>query len=137
MNTLFEIHSGLRWLILLLAALALIRLAVGLFAAQAYDRAATLLMRLLAAAIGIQMLIGLIYLIWNGIDADYWPTGRFIHAIVMFVAGYVVGDLPRRWRDAPPVTRYRNDLVVVIVALVIIFVGISALPGGNTGRWDM
>lgn len=134
MDTLFRIHSDLRWLVVILGILAIIRLAIGLFGRQPYDRWARLSTLLFSISIDIQVLVGFVYLIWQGIEHDLWPRERFEHMAVMIVA-LIIAHLPMRWRNALPITRYRNDLVAVIVALIVIFVGVVALPGG-TARWE-
>lgn len=133
MSTLFRIHSDLRWIIVLLAIAAIARLAVGVFARQQYDRSSRLLTLLFSISVDIQVLIGLIYFIWQGIEHSLWPRERFEHMIVMIVAA-IVAHLPARWRKAPEATRYRNDLLVVLATIAIIFVGVVLLPGG-TARW--
>lgn len=134
MSMLFRIHSDLRWIIVLLAIAAIVRLAVGLFGRQKYDRSSRLLTLLFSISVDIQVLIGLIYFIWQGIEYDLWPRERFEHMAVMIVAA-IVAHLPARWRNAPELVRYRNDLLVVLATIVIIFVGVVLLPGG-TARWE-
>ena len=134
MSTLFRIHSDWRWLIVLLAVAAVIRLAVGLFGRQEYDRSARILTSLFAISIDIQVLLGLAYMIWQGIENDLWPRYRFEHLVVMVIAA-IVAHLPSRWRNAPELTRYRNDLLAVLAVIVIIFVGVVLLPGG-VNRWE-
>ena len=86
MSTLFRIHSDWRWIIVLLAVAAVIRLAVGLFGRQEYDRSARILTSLFAISIDIQVLLGLAYMIWQGIENDLWPRYRFEHLVVMVIA---------------------------------------------------
>ena len=136
MDTLFRIHSDLRWLIVAVAVLAAIRLAVGWLRRESiYDRASSMLMQLFAIGVDVQVLVGLVYFIWSGLDVEggYWPRERFEHLVVMLIAAGVA-HLPRRWRSAPAPLRYRNDALAVIAVLVIVFVGVVLLPGG-TNRW--
>lgn len=134
MDTLLDIHSGVRWLIVLIAVVTFARLAIGYFGRQPYDRSARGLMMLFSTSIDIQVLLGLIYLLWSGIDNDYWPRDRFEHMAVMLVA-LVIAHLPMRWRKTPDPLRYRNEMMVVLVVLAVIFVGVVTLPGG-TARWE-
>ncbi|NLF74815.1 MAG: hypothetical protein GX573_03895 [Chloroflexi bacterium] len=134
MDTLFRIHSDLRWLLVAVAVLAVIRLVIGWLRRESpYDPISRSLMLLFSIGLDIQVLVGLIYFIWNGIDADYWPRQRFEHLVVMLIAAGVA-HLPRRWRSAPAPVRYRNDALTVLAVLVIVFVGVILLPGG-TNRW--
>lgn len=134
MSTLYRIHSDWRWIIVLLAVAAVIRLAIGLFGRQEYDRSSHILTLLFRISVDIQVLLGLIYFIWHGVENDLWPRYRFEHLAVMIVAA-IVAHLPTRWRNAPEIIRYRNDLLVVLATMVIIFVGVVLLPGG-VDRWE-
>lgn len=134
MSTLYRIHSDWRWIIVVLAIVAAARLAVGLFGRQPYDRSSRILMMLFGISIDIQVLIGLVYFLWQGIENDLWPRYRFEHMVVMIVAAFVA-HLPARWRSAPDLIRYRSDLLVVLATTVIIFVGVLLLPGG-INRWE-
>lgn len=135
MSTLFDMHSGFRWVVVVIAALTVIRLVIGLLGRQSYDRSSSLLMTLFNTSLDIQGLLGLIYLIWNGIDAGYWPRERFEHLAVTFFAIFIA-HLSKRWANAPDAKRYRNDLVVVLVAMALIVIGVLLLPGGSA-RWEM
>ncbi|NLE52672.1 MAG: hypothetical protein GX613_14845 [Chloroflexi bacterium] len=134
MSTLYRIHSDWRWIIVLLAVAAIVRLAIGLFGRQEYDRSSRILTLLFSISVDIQVLIGLVYFVWQGIENDLWPRYRFEHLAVMVVAA-IVAHLPARWRGAPEITRYRNGLLVVLATMVIIFVGVVLLPGG-VNRWE-
>ncbi len=134
MSTLYRIHSDWRWIIVVLAIVAVARLAVGLLGRQPYDRSSRILTRLFGISVDIQVLIGLVYFLWQGIENDLWPRYRFEHMVVMIVAA-AVAHLPARWRSAPDLIRYRNDLLVVLATMVIIFVGVLLLPGG-INRWE-
>jgi cytochrome c oxidase subunit IV len=133
-TTLFDLHSYLRWLVVLIAVAAIVRLALGLFREDAYDRASRALTLLFSIAIDVQVLVGIVYLIWNGSKYDYWPRERFEHMAVMLGA-LGLAHLPSRWKNSPSSLRYRNDLLVVVVVLALIFVGVVLLPGGMD-RWE-
>lgn len=133
MSTLFRAHSDLRWLVVLVGLVLLVRLAIGLAQRQPYDKLARYLMLGFTTLVDIQVLLGLIYFIWNGIDASYWPRQRFEHLVIMLVAAGIA-HLPRRWAEAPSLIRYRNNLLVVTATLVMIFVGVIVLIGGMD-RW--
>jgi cytochrome c oxidase subunit IV len=133
-TTLFDLHSYLRWLVVLIAVAAIVRLALGLFRKDAYDRSSRVLTLLFSIAINVQVLVGIVYLIWNGSKYDYWPRERFEHMAVMLGA-LMLAHLPSRWKNRPSSLRYRNDLLVVVVVLALIFVGVVLLPGGMD-RWE-
>ncbi len=134
MSTLFRIHSDLRWLLVLVALITVIRLALGLFGRQPYARSSRMLMLAFGILVDVQVLVGLIYFVWNGARDDFWPRYRFEHMAVMLVALFVA-HLPVRWRTAPDAIRTRNDLLTVIGVLALVFVGVLVLVGG-INRWE-
>jgi hypothetical protein len=123
-NTLFDVHRDLPLLIVLVGLIALVWFIVRWRQRKPYDRASGLLMMAFTRLLEIQMLLGLIYLIWNGIDADYWPAKRFGHMAVMIVVVFFA-HLPDRWSDVADSLRYRNNILVLISALLLGFVGVS------------
>ncbi|HEX3053264.1 MAG TPA: hypothetical protein VHP83_21580 [Aggregatilineaceae bacterium] len=136
MDTLFRIHGEVRWLILIVAAITVIYLVTRWLQKKPYDQRATFLTTLFGVTLDIQMLLGLIYFVWSGIDWDYWPRQRFEHLAVMFVA-VGIAHMPRRWQTQADTVRYRNAIAVIIAVLVLIVVGILLLPGGSSSyRWD-
>lgn len=133
MNTLFEIHSGVRWLIVLVAVIAVIWLVVRWLQRKPYDRSSSMMMMVFTRLLEIQMLLGVVYLIWNGLDADFWPRYRFEHLAVMLVAVFIA-HLPERWKNASDLIRYRNNVMIIVVTLAVIIAGVVLLPGN---RWEM
>ncbi len=136
MDTVYRIHSDVRWLVLLVAVLTLIYFVVRWLQKKPYDKRAASLTTLFGITLDLQMLLGLIYFVWSGIDWDYWPRQRFEHLAVMFMA-VGIAHLPRRWQNRADSIRYRNAVVVIVAVLVLIVVGILLLPGGSSSyRWD-
>jgi hypothetical protein len=130
---LFDLHSGFRWIVVLLGIVAAIRMIVGLVAHQPYDKSAKMLMRLYSTAFDIQVLIGLIYFIWSGTKYDIWPRYRWEHATGMII-GLIILHLAVRWRKAVDSIRYRNDLAVIVVSLFMVYTAVVLLPMGME-RW--
>ena len=132
MGTLLKIHGDVRWVIVLVALIAVIRLVWGLLREKSYDRLTQMSMMAFSTVIDIQVLLGLIYFIWNGAKDGYWPTYRFEHAITMAIA-VMIAHLPMRWRTAAAPIRFRNDLAAVLVTMLVIVIGVARLPGSD--RW--
>ncbi|NLX08341.1 MAG: hypothetical protein GXY36_01650 [Chloroflexi bacterium] len=134
-SDLFRIHSDFRWLVVLLALIALLRLVVGVVRRDAFDRFAVISLRAYTIALDIQFLIGVIFIIWSEIDTGSGFTRhRIEHAVVMLIA-VIVAHLPERWKASSAPTRYRNTLLAAIGSLLIIFAGVILLPGGSA-RWE-
>jgi hypothetical protein len=131
MDILLTVHSIIRWVIIAVAIVAIVRFAlvwVGRMAAGSADR------RLMSAFSGLldtQALLGLIYLVLSALGGGGLPRERIEHAITMILA-IIVGHLPMRWRDAEGTIRARNNLLAIVVALILIYIGVARLPGGWT-----
>lgn len=75
----------------------------------------------------VQLLFGLILLFVSG-----FVRYRLEHAFTMVIA-IVLVHMARRWRDAPDTIRFRNNFLVILVAMLLIFVGVYVLPQGWLG----
>lgn len=134
MSVVLTIHSIVRWLIVLVAVAALIKFAWGWWQKQAYDRTANALASAFAGLMDTQALLGTLFFIWNGmaLENGFSLRYRWEHLGLMTVA-VIISHLPARWKKSADEIRYRNGLIVIIVALVLVVVGISSLPGN---RWQ-
>jgi hypothetical protein len=132
MSILLSIHSLVRWLIVIVALVAIIKFALGWLrggAFQAMDRG---LASGFSGLVDLQVTLGIIYMIWNGLAAGTgFPGYRILHGVIMIIAA-VFAHLPVRWKDAEDKIRFRNSLFVVLDVLIIVFIGIAQLPGGLT-----
>jgi hypothetical protein len=123
---LFNLHSGVRWLVVLITLVALVKLILGLVQKQPYDTLTQRIMMAFSGIISLQWLIGIIlFLVMNSFSVGY----RWEHAVTMTIA-VAVSHMHRRWKDAPDAIRYRNSLIIVIVVLVLVFIGVARLPQG-------
>ena len=129
MATLLMFHSSVRWLIVLVAFAVIIKFTIGAFGGGAFKPMDRGLSAGFSGLMDLQVLLGLIYFLWNGLAASTWPAYRFEHLAVMLVAA-VVAHLPARWKNAPDKLRFRNALLAVLFALFFVYVGVSLLPRG-------
>jgi hypothetical protein len=127
MNILLTIHSYLRWLIMIVALVAAVKFALGWLRGGTFKGMDRGLASGFSGLIDLQVTLGIIYLIWNGLAGEGFPMFRIEHAIAMIIAA-VVAHLPVRWKDADDKTRFRNSLFVVLDVLIIIFIGLAFLP---------
>jgi hypothetical protein len=129
MSIVLQLHSLNRWLIIIVAVLTVTRLC---FLWIRKGNMGTNDLRLVNAfngLLGIQMVLGLVYLVWAGIVGWSLPVFRLIHAGIM-LAAITVGGLPERWHKAQSPHVVRNSLLAVIGTLVLIYIGVASLPGG-------
>ena len=118
-----------RWIVVIITVVALIKLIMGLVQNSAYDALTARIMKFFSIGIDIQWLIGIILIIIYGTTISFGVRHIWEHAAVMTVA-VILGHLPARWKNADDRTRYRNSLLIVIVVLALVFVGVALLPQG-------
>jgi hypothetical protein len=124
------IHSLVRWLVLVVAAAAIVKFAIGWLRGGRYDGMDRGLSAGFAGLMDLQMLLGLVMLFGQGFFGELgFPRYRIEHTVMMVLA-VVVGHLPRRWKNAPAAVRHRNSLICILVALALVIAGIAVLPGG-------
>jgi hypothetical protein len=124
-------HSWNRWLIIVVAVLAVIRLLMLLRREGNAQRLELVLVSGFANLLGLQMILGLVYLLWSGFAGAGFPAYRFLHAGIMVFA-VITGEQSRRWKEAPVALYARNSLLCIGGALLLIFIGVASLPGGWT-----
>jgi hypothetical protein len=132
MSILLTIHSINRWLITLAALALIIRLILGLNRKLPFDKSATALTSAFSGLMDLQMLLGILFLVLDGLAKTGFPLYRWEHAIIMIMA-VMVAHLPAIWKNKADAVRTRNTLIAVSVSLLIVFIGI--LPLGGWIRW--
>lgn len=129
MQTLFYLHSGLRWVVVLLALLLLVWTLLAWRTNRTEDALTSPLLSAYSAVLGIQVVVGLIYLIWMGAAGAGYPLYRIEHLVTMLVATAIAG-IAARWKNAPIPERARNTFLAVLVSLILVYVGVMRLPQG-------
>lgn len=129
MNILLMVHSILRWFILLVAAVAVVKFALGWLQGGEFKGMDRGLSSAFSGLMDLQVTLGLIFLLWSGFAGVGFPAFRIEHGIAMLLAA-VVGHLPARWKNTDSKRRFRNTLFAIIGAILLVIVGISLLPGG-------
>ena len=132
MQILLMIHSILRWLIVIAAVIVSVKFALGWLRGGAFQKIDRGLVSGFSGLVDLQVMLGIIFLIWNGLAGAGFPMFRIEHAVTMFVAA-VVAHLPARWKNADDKTRFRNSLFIILDTLIIIFIGVARLPKGWGG----
>ena len=120
------IHGEFRWLIVILALAVIIKFAIGLIQKKEYSRMDRGLMSGLVGLIDLNFLMGIILLISLGFDSRV----RLEHAGTMFVV-VLLAHSNAAWRKSEDSAKlFRNNLILVIVLLVLIFAAVSLLIPG-------
>jgi hypothetical protein len=123
------IHSVLRWVILAVAVIAMIKFLIGWLRHSQFQGMDRGLMSGFSGLLDMQATIGIVLLLWSGFTGLGFPRYRLEHGLIMILAA-VVAHLSARWKNAEDAIRYRNYLFLILASLVLIVIGISVLPGG-------
>lgn len=134
-RVLFTLHSWLRWLVLLVAVAAFVKHLIGLLNKQPYDKAASGLKSAFSGLMDLQVTLGLVFLFtnWSIFSAQAGgglPRIQIEHLVVMVIAA-VVAHLVGRKKDQPDLARYKNNLIGIVVAVLLVLAGIFTLGAGR------
>lgn len=120
------LHGGIRWLIVLVALIGLIRFGLAWAMSGNYTKKDRILMSTFTGLIDLNLLLGLILLISGGFS----PTYRIEHAGTMIIA-LVIAHIPASWRKREShENKFRNNFLVILAVSILIYFGVSALPTG-------
>lgn len=127
MEFLTQIHSAVRWLVLLAGVAASVKFAAGLIRKAAYTRADRTLGTVYSGILDIQALLGLILLVGLTVQGGGLPpTNRILHALAMFFA-VAAAHQTARWREAADARKFRNGLLAYGLSLALILLGIAVI----------
>lgn len=137
-NLILGLHSLNRWLIVAIGLAAIVILAIRLANKGSFDGPSRGLTAAFSGLMDLQMLLGLIYFIWNGLAMHMlFAFGtplirhRWEHLFIMVLA-VAAAHQPSRWKDKPDPLRLRNTLIAIVVSMALIVVGMLAL---GASRW--
>ena len=128
MDILFMLHTVVPLFILLVAVIAIVKFTLGWLRGGEFKGMDRGLTSGFSGLMDLQILLGIIYLLWNGFAEEGFPAFRIEHAITMIIAA-VVAHLPARWKNADDKTRFRNNLFAVSASVVLVLIGVSFLIG--------
>ena len=130
MEILLKSHAHFRWLVVLVAIIAL---AVFLLTwlQQKESRLDRTLMAIFLGCLDLQWLMGLILFIWiattSGLSRLHWE-----HAVTLTLA-LALGHFSAKWKRSPAPLRARNYFFVLLGVILLIVVGVGRYPNG----WPM
>jgi mono/diheme cytochrome c family protein len=125
MNFLFHAHTGLRFLVLLAAAVALVYYALGVASKRPWTKGARVLGAVFTGLLDLQILVGVVLVLAGG----NWYPAMWGHVVMMVVAAAVAHVLLAKNRKRPE-PGHQLPFVAVFVALVCIVGGIFAIGRG-------
>jgi hypothetical protein len=127
MDFILTLHGLIRWLVAIAGIIAIIKFAFGWLSKADYKPIDKRIMTLFTTSLDINLLLGLILLFGLG---GGFPANRLEHATTMILA-VITAHLSAIWRKSPnSAVKFRNNLIVVLIALLLIFMGVMRLRGG-------
>ncbi|HEX2906908.1 MAG TPA: hypothetical protein VHO69_08615 [Phototrophicaceae bacterium] len=126
-----HLHSLVRWLLVIVTVVVLVKLVLGLAQKADYDKLTQRLMMAFSMLASLQWLIGLVFFIVyaSTIGFNLLQPYNWLHVVVMTVA-VALANMYNRFKDAPAPARYRSHLILVVMVLVLVIVGVALLPQG-------
>ena len=127
LNFLINLHDGIRWIVVVLILIVLIKSLIGWLGNQSYTKLDRQLWMGMVNAVGIQFLLGLIILIWLLIIAGF-VRQHWEHAITNFIAIGII-MYAARFKKLPDNLHHRNKFIAVLVSSLLIVVAVAAVGG--------
>ena len=127
MTFILKPHGELRWLVALLAVIAVVKFGIGWVRRTEFKGVDRGLMAAFTGLLDLNLLFGLVLLFGMGTGLIGY---RIEHATTMLLA-VVAAHLSAIWRRSEDSARkFRNNLIVIIVASVLVLIGVFRLRGG-------
>ncbi|MGQ9890015.1 MAG: hypothetical protein ACUVSX_16240 [Aggregatilineales bacterium] len=128
------LHSWARWIVIVVAAAALVVMALGLIQRRSYALRDRRLMTVFSSLFGVQWLLGLVLLVVLGAQTGFGLRHYWEHLAVQTVA-LGTAHLHLRWKSATGSAPFRSNLILLLVVAALIVVGILTLPQGIQWRF--
>jgi uncharacterized membrane protein YphA (DoxX/SURF4 family) len=129
MGLLLQAHSGIRWLVVLAAVIAIVVFLLNWLQKNPASQTDRKFMAIFVGLFDLQWLLGVILLLWVGFGGDGFTRQRLEHAFTMTLA-LVLAHLSAKWKNAPAPTRARNYLFLTLGVLLLIIAGVAVFPTG-------
>lgn len=127
MAILLEIHSGLRWVIIFVGVIAILKFLIGMARKEAFSKMDRRLSSGFSGLMDLQVTLGLIYFLITGFSGMGFPLFRIEHTVTMLIAA-VVAHGPSIFKKAA--NRHAVAFYSILGAMILIVISIYRLPGG-------
>lgn len=123
MSIIRTIHGELRWVIVIVGLVILVKFAIGWLGKKEYQSLDRTLLRIYTTLLDVNLVLGLILLFTLGISG----MARLEHAVTMILA-VAAAHMTAIWRksEVSP-TKYRNQLLMVVLSLLLVLAGVIRL----------
>ena len=127
MTILLEIHSIVRWLIVVVGIFAIVKFLIGWARKSAFTKMDRGLSSGFSGLMDLQVTLGLLYFLITGFGGVGFPMFRIEHMVTMLIA-VAVAHAPSMFKNIA--NKYAVSFYAVIGALILIVIGVYRLPGG-------
>jgi hypothetical protein len=127
MGVLLMLHSIVRWIIVVLGLIAIVKFLVGMTRKGEFDKMDRGLSAGFSGLIDLQVMLGLLYFFITGFGGVGFPFFRIEHMVTMLVAA-AVAHAPSMFKNAA--NKYAVAFYSVLGTMILIVIGVSFLPGG-------
>ena len=127
MGVLLMLHSIVRWIIVVLGLIAIVKFLVGMTRGGEFDKMDRRLSAGFSGLIDLQVMLGLLYFFITGFGGVGFPLFRIEHMLTMLVAA-AVAHAPSMFKKAA--NKYAVAFYSVLGTMILILIGVSFLPGG-------
>lgn len=127
MGILLMLHSIVRWIIVVLGLIAIVKFLVGMIRKNEFDKMDRGLSAGFSGLIDLQVMLGLLYFFITGFGGVGFPLFRIEHMLTMLVAA-AMAHAPSMFKKAT--NKYAVAFYSVLGTMILIVIGVSFLPGG-------
>lgn len=122
-------HSWTRWLVVIVAVVAIVYLILALVQRKGWVKPGPTLMAAFSGLIGLQWVIGLVFLVVMGSQTGFGVRHYWEHLVTMTIALVTAhGHYMLRRREMSDSRRQVIYLALIIVTILLVVGGIFALP---------
>jgi uncharacterized membrane protein YecN with MAPEG domain len=127
MLILLEIHSILRWVIVAVGFIAILKFLIGMARKSSFGKMDRGLSSGFSGLMDLQVTLGLLYFLITGFGGVGFPIFRIEHLVTMLIAA-AVAHAPSMFKKA--VNKHAVAFYAILGALILIVIGVYRLPGG-------
>jgi bacteriorhodopsin len=128
MAILLEIHSILRWVIVIVGLIAIVKFLIGWISKSEFGRMDRGLSSGFSGLIDLQVMLGLVYFLVAGLGGAGISSFSIEHTVTMLIAAFVA-HAPTIFKKRP-LNKFAISFFAVLGALLLIYIGVARLPGG-------
>ena len=129
-QTVIQLHGYWRWVVALVAVVALVKFLMGWLSNGKVTAPDKLIATAFASVMSIQLVVGLINILGIVVLGRFSARLHIEHLVYGLVATGLSHALPISKDDRPDVARFRTSAIMVLVSLVLIAFSVIRLRGG-------